>query len=410
MIASGWRKFQPPVAPPSPTPSHVANMEAAKTSTNRGNATSSSLQAAAGMKFRSNASTTSDSGSCGIVSPRTSSGSECSIDAASCSSDDGSVVRRKKTVDLEWNPNVDDRCDGTWNEALLSWCKIVGHPPADGASRCLPPAITPLSLANRKRSCHMEVDSTPSRKQRTREPIKAREVCEPEYSLSKIQAPERMSPILSSRRNAHQFPLADVKHEVDEGPSLGTAPSFQSGTEEQNFSMHYEAQIPKQFIAVPIWPMRSIGKHNINLEEVLMDLRPGESGETSNQPDKWEKLFSSMGLNSQPLLPHSFSLPVPWNGRVCAGPRVPDSLADRETLEAMQWFGSLRRVEVVPEKPPRVTESLLIERENLLKVQECYQQIYRWSRGAELTVAPGDPNAPQGRLLIHGTAPKVHFA
>lgn len=54
-----------------------------------------------------------------------------------------------------------------------------------------------------------------------------------------------------------------------------------------------------------------------------MDLRPGESGETSNQPDKWEKLFSSMGLNSQPLLPHSFSLPVPWNGRVCAGPRVP---------------------------------------------------------------------------------------
>lgn len=104
---------------------------------------------------------------------------------------------------------------------------------------------------------------------------------------------------------------------------------------------------------------------------------------------------------------------------------ISDPVIDQEKLEAMQWYGSLRKVEVDPETPPKVTDSLIMDRDNLIKVMDSYQQvqcrkriycsssvlqIHRWSRGAELEVAPGDSNAQQSRLLIHGPASKVHFA
>lgn len=50
-------------------------------------------------------------------------------------------------------------------------------------------------------------------------------------------------------------------------------------------------------------------------------------------------------------------------------------MTEQEQLEAQQWFGSIREVEVAPDADDRVTESMLLDDEKLLKVTDSYQQV-----------------------------------
>lgn len=99
-----------------------------------------------------------------------------------------------------------------------------------------------------------------------------------------------MSPIVPSRQSSQQLRMADVKQEIDEtlhtdeGPApcqsfhqfhmadvkqegdetlhtdVGPARCFQSDFEGRNLPAQCVAPPPpKQFIAVPIWPVRSVG-------------------------------------------------------------------------------------------------------------------------------------------------------